>query len=164
MPRPWRPISLKLITLVRPSKSSRVRSLPDKTGYYQEGRDEAQGITGSRQASALNTFVMAVAEANYGRMDKSLRYVNFIASELDKEQPGALPELFDSPDYMYFQDFKSRAMVVQAWSSYVAEWRVVYHFLGIRPQIPNREITIIPASRLPGQPFRSTTCELVVAR
>jgi glycogen debranching enzyme len=94
---------------------------------------------------------MAVAEANYGRMDKSLRYVNFIASELDKEQPGALPELFDSSDYMYFQDFKSRAMVMQAWSSYVAEWPVVYHFLGIRPQIPNREITIIPASRLPGQ-------------
>ena len=59
-------------------------------------------IKGSRQASAVNTGVMAIAEANYGRMDQSLRYVNLIADELDVEQPGALPELFDSPDYTYF--------------------------------------------------------------
>jgi hypothetical protein len=114
------------------------------TGYYQEGQDLSQNIKGSRQASALNTSVMAVAEANYGRMGQSLRYLNFIASELDTEQPGALPELFDSPDYTYFQDFKSRAMVMQAWSSYGVEWPVVYHFLGIRPHIPNREVTVIP--------------------
>jgi hypothetical protein len=114
------------------------------TGFYQEGQDLAQKITGSRQASALNTSVMAVAEANYGRMDESLQYVTFIASELDTEQPGALPELFDSPDYMYFQAFTSRAMVMQAWSSYGVEWPVIYHFLGIRPHISNREVTVIP--------------------
>ncbi len=45
------------------------------TGFYQEGQDSAENITGSRQASALNTSVMAAAEANYGRMDESLRYV-----------------------------------------------------------------------------------------
>jgi hypothetical protein len=114
------------------------------TGFYQEGQDLALNITGSRQASALNTSVMAVAEANYGRMDESLRYVTFIASELDTEQPGALPELFDSPDYMYFQAFTSRAMVMQAWSSYGVEWPVIYHFLGVRPHISNREVTVIP--------------------
>jgi glycogen debranching enzyme len=84
-------------------------------------------IQGSQQASALNTSVMAVAEANYDRMSESLRYVTLIASELDTERPGALPELFDSPDYKYFQDFKSRAMVMQAWSSYGVEWPVIYH-------------------------------------
>jgi glycogen debranching enzyme len=113
------------------------------TGFYQQGQ-ELPLIKGSRQASALNTSVMAVAEANYGRMSESLRYVTFIASELDTEQPGALPELFDSPDYKYFQDFKSRAMVMQAWSSYGVEWPVIYHFLGVRPNIPEREISVLP--------------------
>ncbi|MBV8141327.1 MAG: hypothetical protein JOZ60_04700, partial [Verrucomicrobia bacterium] len=112
--------------------------LTGNTGFYQESRSP------NRQASALNTSVMAVAEANYGRMDESLRYLHFIASELDTEQPGALPELFNSPDYNYFQDFTSRAMVMQAWSSYGVEWPVIYHFLGIRPNIPNREVSVIP--------------------
>jgi len=114
------------------------------TGFYQQGQDPDRGIKGSRQASALNTSVMAVAEANYGRMSESLRYVTFIASELDTEQPGALPELFDSPDYAYFQDFTARAMVMQAWSSYGIEWPVIYHFLGVRPDVPNREILVVP--------------------
>lgn len=114
------------------------------TGFYQQGRDLTRAINGSRQASALNTAVMAVAEANYGRMSESLRYVTFIASELDTEQPGALPELFDSPDYTYFQDFTGRAMVMQAWSSYGIEWPVVYHFLGVRPDIPDHVISVVP--------------------
>ena len=71
------------------------------TGFYQQGQDLPE-IKGSRQASALNTSVMAVAEANYGRMAEALKYITFISSELDTEQPGALPELFDGPDYMYF--------------------------------------------------------------
>ena len=95
---------------------------------------------------------MAVAEANYGRTDLSLRYATFIAKELDLEQPGALPELLPSRDYTYFQPFPSRAMVMQAWSSYGVEWPVVYYYLGIRPDLPQGEISIIPglpsASRL----------------
>jgi hypothetical protein len=87
---------------------------------------------------------MAVAEANYGRTDLSLRYATFIAKELDLEQPGALPELFPSRDYTYFQPFPSRAMVMQAWSSYGVEWPVVYYYLGIRPDLPQGEISIIP--------------------
>lgn len=118
--------------------------LTGTTGFYQQGHDPSRGINGSRQASALNTSVMAVAEANYGRMSESLQYVTLIASELDTEQPGALPELFDSPDYRYFGDFTTRAMVMQAWSSYGIEWPVIYHFLGVRPDIPSREIRVLP--------------------
>jgi hypothetical protein len=66
------------------------------TGFYQQGQ-ELPMIQGSQQASALNTSVMAVAEANYGRMSESLRYVTLIASELDTERPGALPELLTAP-------------------------------------------------------------------
>jgi hypothetical protein len=112
------------------------------TGFYQQGKTAT--TPGNLQASALNTGVMAVAEANYGRMDQSLQYLEFIASELDTEQPGALPELFNSPDYNYFQAFTGRAMVMQAWSSYGVEWPVIYHYLGIRPDVPNGQLTVIP--------------------
>jgi len=77
--------------------------LTGTTGFFQQGQS-LPAIQGNRQASALNTGVIAVAEANYGRMDQSLRYVQFVAVELDVEQPGALPELFDSPDYKYFTE------------------------------------------------------------
>jgi hypothetical protein len=112
------------------------------TGFYQEGQTAT--TPGNLQASALNTGVMAVAEANYGRMDQSLQYLEFIASELDTEQPGALPELFNSPDYDYFQAFTGRAMVMQAWSSYGVEWPVIYHYLGIRPDVPSGQLVVIP--------------------
>ncbi len=116
---------------------------PSSGGFYQQG--SGPNIMGNFQASAVNTGVMAVAEANYGRMDLSLRYATFIAKELDLEQPGALPELFPSRDYTYFiPDFTSRAMVMQAWSSYGVEWPVVYYYLGIRPDLPQGEISIVP--------------------
>ncbi|MBV8098289.1 MAG: hypothetical protein JOZ31_03940 [Verrucomicrobia bacterium] len=111
-------------------------------GFYQQA--ETSTMHGSQQASAVNTGVMAVAEANYGRMDESLKYLEFVASELDTEQPGALPELFDSPDYQYFQAFTGRAMVMQAWSSYGVEWPIIYHYLGIRPDVPNGQLVVIP--------------------
>jgi glycogen debranching enzyme len=115
---------------------------PTSGGFYQQGR--GPNIAGTFQASAVNTGVMAVAEANYGRTDLSLQYATFIAKELDREQPGALPELFPSLDYDYFQVFPKRAMVMQAWSSYGVEWPVVYDYLGIRPDLPQCEISIIP--------------------
>jgi hypothetical protein len=111
------------------------------TGFYQQGQSPA--IKGSRQASAVNTGVMAIAEANYGRMDESLRYVNLIAKELDVEQPGALPELFDSPDYTYFPPFGG-AMVMQAWSSYGIHWPLVELYLGIKPDAPAKTLSVVP--------------------
>jgi hypothetical protein len=116
------------------------------TGFYQQGQS-LPAIQGSRQASAVNTGVMAIAEANYGRMDQSLRYVNLIANELDVEQPGALPELFDSPDYKYFPPFGG-AMVMQAWSSYGIHWPLVELYLGIKPDAPAKSLSVVP--ELPG--------------
>jgi hypothetical protein len=108
-----------------------------KTGFYQ------QAAPGGHQASAVNTGVMAVAEANYGRMDQSLGYVGFVADELDVEQPGALPELFPSPDYAYFPPFGG-AMVMQAWSSYGIHWPLVELYLGIKPNAPARTLSVVP--------------------
>lgn len=116
------------------------------TGFYQQGQS-LPAIKGNRQASAVNTGVMAIAEANYGRMDQSLTYVNLIANELDVEQPGALPELFDSPDYTYFPPFGG-AMVMQAWSSYGIHWPLVELYLGIKPDAPAKSLSVVP--NLPG--------------
>jgi hypothetical protein len=116
------------------------------TGFYQQGQS-LPAIKGNRQASAVNTGVMAIAEANYGRMDQSLTYVNLIANELDVEQPGALPELFDSPDYTYFPPFGG-AMVMQAWSSYGIHWPLVELYLGIKPDAPAKSLSVVPD--LPG--------------
>jgi hypothetical protein len=93
---------------------------------------------------------MAIAEANYGRIDQSLRYVQFVADELDIEQPGALPELFDSPDYTYFSGGNpfGGAMVMQAWSSYGIHWPLEELYLGIKPDAPAKTLAVVPD--LPG--------------
>jgi glycogen debranching enzyme len=118
--------------------------LTGATGFFQQGQTAT--IRGNLQASALNTGVMAVAEANYGRMDQSLRYVSFVANELDVEQPGALPELFDSPDYKYFSGGNpfGGAMVMQAWSSYGIHWPLVTLYLGIEPDAPAGSLSVVP--------------------
>ena len=113
-------------------------SFTGTNGFYQ------QAMPGGLQASAVNTGVMAVAEANYGRMDESLRYVGLVASELDVEQPGALPELFPSPDYTYVLPVFGGAMVMQAWASYGIHWPLVDLFLGIKPNAPARSLSVVP--------------------
>jgi hypothetical protein len=115
-------------------------------GFYQAGVGGGPNGKGDLEASALPSSVMAVAEANYGRVDESLRYVLDIARQLDLEQPGALPEQMPSPGYLPFpfQPFTRRAMVMQAWSSYGVLYPIVHYFLGIQPHMPQRLITVLP--------------------
>ena len=124
------------------------------TGFFQ------QGMKGGFQASAVNTGVMAIAEANYGRMDQSLRYVEFVADELDVEQPGALPELFDSPDYKYFARQPiwrgyGHASLVFLWHSLAAGGVVPWDQAGCsRKNFVGRA----RPARVPGESFRLTIC------
>jgi hypothetical protein len=115
-------------------------------GFYQAGIGGRFNGKGDLEASALPSSVMAVAEANYGRVDESLRYVLAIARQLDLEQPGALPEQMPSPDYILFpfQPLTRRAMVMQAWSSYGVLYPIVHCFLGVQPQVPQRLIVVVP--------------------
>jgi hypothetical protein len=115
-------------------------------GLYQAGEGGGSDGKGDLEASALPSAVLAVAEANYGRVDESLRYVLDIARQLDLEQPGALPEQMPSPGYILFpfQPLIRRAMVMQAWSSYGVLYPVVCYFLGIQPHMPNRSIVVVP--------------------
>jgi glycogen debranching enzyme len=85
----------------------------------------------------LPTGIMAVAEAQYHRMDQALDYSHKIASTFFHGMPGAFSEV--SPDGGCF---------IQAWSSYGIIWPVVHYFLGFRPNVSARSVNFIP--HLPG--------------
>jgi hypothetical protein len=115
-------------------------------GFYQAGGGGGPTGKGDLEASALPSSVMAVAEANYGRVDESMRYALDIARQLDLEQPGALPEQMPSPDYVLFpfHPFPRRAMVMQAWSSYGVLYPITHYFLGVQPHMDQRLLIVVP--------------------
>jgi glycogen debranching enzyme len=115
-------------------------------GLFHTGAGGGPTGAGELKCWTLPTSVMAVGEANYGRLadDQALFYMRSIADELDLEMPGALPEISPSPEYDPFVDFRDRAMFMQAWSSYGVQWPVIHHFLGIRPDAPAGSLTVVP--------------------
>lgn len=116
------------------------------TGLFHTGRGGGPDGEGELRVWTLPSSVMAVGEANYGRLgdDQALFYMHSVADQLDLEMPGALPEIAPSPDYDPFVDFRDRAMFMQAWSSYGTQWPVIHHFLGIRPDVPAGVLEVIP--------------------
>ena len=115
-------------------------------GLFHTGSGGGPTGAGEQKCWTLPTSVMAVGEANYGRLgpNQALFYMRSIAGELDLEMPGALPEISPSPEYDPFVDFRERAMFMQAWSSYGIQWPVIHHFLGIRPDVPTGSLTVAP--------------------
>ncbi|RAP75168.1 glycogen debranching protein [Paenibacillus montanisoli] len=107
------------------------------------GTDEFTGPWGTYlsglyqdQMMTISTGVQAVAEAQYDRMDESLRFVRLIASTFNKRLPGSISEM--SPDYGCF---------VQAWTNYGVTWPIMTYMFGIRPKSYSRELSLRP--RLP---------------
>ncbi len=90
--------------------------------------------------------VMALAEANYGRLgaQQALGYMRAIAALIDLEQPGALPEVAPSPDYDPFIDLTERMMFMQAWATYGISWTIVRCLLGVDAHIPGGRLSVIP--------------------
>lgn len=115
-------------------------------GLFHTGAGGGPTGAGELKCWTLPTSVMAVAEANYGRLadDQAPFYMDSIAEQLDLEMPGALPEISPSPEYDPFVDFRDRAMFMQAWSSYGTQWPVIHNFLGISPDIPARNLSVVP--------------------
>jgi glycogen debranching enzyme len=115
-------------------------------GLFHTGSGGGPTGAGELKCWTLPTSVMAVGEANYGRLgtNQALFYMRSIADELDLEMPGALPEISPSPEYDPFVDFRERAMFMQAWSSYGIQWPVIHHFLGIRPDVPAGSLSVVP--------------------
>ncbi|HWI65505.1 MAG TPA: hypothetical protein VNT75_27050 [Symbiobacteriaceae bacterium] len=95
-------------------------------GMYLSGIDHTHIMT-------INTGVLAVAEAAYGRAEQALAYTRKIASTLSMHMPGGIAEM--SPDYGCF---------VQAWSGYGVAWPVVAHIFGLRPEAHLRRLSVKP--------------------
>ncbi len=81
----------------------------------------------------LPNGIMAVAEAQYHRMDQALHYCHLISSTFSDGMPGAFSEI--APDGGSF---------IQAWSSYGIIWPVVHHFFGFRPHAAARSMRFVP--------------------
>lgn len=115
-------------------------------GLYHTGESGGPDGKGELKCWTLPTSVMAVAEANYGRLgdDQALFYVRAIAKLTNLEMPGALPEIAASPGYDAFADFRERAMFMQAWSSYGIQWLVLHEILGVDPDAGNGKLSIVP--------------------
>lgn len=115
-------------------------------GLFHTGVGGGPDGKGELKIWTVPTSVMAVAEANYGRLGEAQaqRYINGIATQLDLEMPGALPEVVSSPEYDPFSDLGKRLMFMQAWSAYGIHWPVVSHFLGVRPDVPAGVVEVIP--------------------
>jgi glycogen debranching enzyme len=116
------------------------------TGLYHTAKGGGPDAKGEMKVWTLPNSVMAIAEANYGRLDETqaLYYMHAIAEGLDLEMPGALPEILPSPSYDPFVDMQERAMFMQAWSSYGIQWPIMHHFLGVRPNIPEESLYVVP--------------------
>src|SRR5437868_2927083 len=62
------------------------------------------------------------------------------------EQPGAMPEIFPSPDQGANIDrcWTCRSMFMQAWGNYGTAWAVVHQWLGLQPDLGNGELVVVP--------------------
>src|SRR6476619_6501797 len=62
------------------------------------------------------------------------------------EQPGAMPEIFPSPDQGANIDrcWTFRSMFMQAWGNYGTAWAVVHQWLGVRPDLGHGRIDFVP--------------------
>ena len=115
------------------------------------GCDTSRSGTGERKVFTLNTAIMAVGEGNYGRLgpDQQGRYTagnRSLQLPQPDEQPGAMPEIAPSPDYVRSIDQRlvDRAMVLQAWGAYGTAWPVVRQQLGVRPDLGRDRLEVVP--------------------
>lgn len=81
----------------------------------------------------ISTGVQAVSEANYGRTDQALWYVDKIVQTFNRKLPGSISEMM--PDYGCF---------AIAWTSYGIVLPLVQHVFGIQPDAMNKTIVFDP--------------------
>jgi Bacterial alpha-L-rhamnosidase 6 hairpin glycosidase domain len=87
-----------------------------------------------RQAMmTISTGVQAVSEANYGRTDEALWYVDKIVQTFNRKLPGSISEMM--PDYGCF---------TIAWTSYGILVPLIEHVFGIRPDAGRKTIVFEP--------------------
>lgn len=119
---------------------------------------------GERVVYGLTTSIQSVGEGNYGRLgpDEQGRYIHALAETMfsepatggtPDEMPGAMPEIFPSPDQGANIDrcWTCRSMFMQAWGNYGTAWAVVHQWLGVQPDLGRGAVAFVPQVP-PGQP------------
>jgi len=81
----------------------------------------------------ISTGVAALAEANYGRTDQALWYMDKIVETFNRKLPGSMSEMM--PDEGCF---------VIAWTMYGIVLPLVQHVFGVRPDAVNRTVVFDP--------------------
>jgi hypothetical protein len=87
-----------------------------------------------RQAMmTISTGVQAVSEANYGRTDEAMWYVDKIVQTFNRKSPGSIAEMM--PDYGCF---------IIAWTGYGIVLPLIQHVFGIWPDAMNKSVVFEP--------------------
>ena len=81
----------------------------------------------------IATGVQAVAEAEYGRTEEALWYMDRIAETFNRVTPGSISEMM--PDYGCF---------AIAWTSYGIVVPLVEHVFGVEPDATRKTVTFTP--------------------
>jgi hypothetical protein len=130
---------------------------PYNTGLFHTGCTGPPSGQGEKVIYGLGTSIQAVGEGNYGRLGPSQqgRYLNALTQTMlgepatggtPDEQPGAMPEIFPSPDQGANIDrcWTCRSMFMQAWGNYGTTWTAVHQWLGVQPDLGNGRVTVVP--------------------
>lgn len=82
---------------------------------------------------SINTGILALAEARYGRNTQALRFIRALSGSLPYHMPGAISEAL--PDQWCF---------IQLWSALGVSAPAVRFFLGVEPRAGERRLRVVP--------------------
>ena len=132
-------------------------SRPLNRGLFHTACGGGPTGAGEKVIFGLTTSIQSVGEGNYGRLgqDQQGRYTHALAETMfsepatgntPDEQPGAMPEIFPSPDQGANIDrcWTCRSMFMQAWGNYGTAWPVVHQWLGVRPDLGRSRLSVVP--------------------
>jgi hypothetical protein len=130
---------------------------PFNPGLFHTGCGGGANGLGEKVIFGLTTSIQSVGEGNYGRLGagQQQRYTHALAETMfaepatggtPDEQPGAMPEIFPSPDQGANIDrcWTCRSMFMQAWGNYGTAWAVVHQWLGVQPNLGHGRVDFVP--------------------
>jgi hypothetical protein len=130
---------------------------PFNPGLFHTGCTGPPAGQGEKVIYGLTTSIQSVGEGNYGRLGATQqgRYTHALAETMfgepatggtPDEQPGAMPEIFPSPDQGANIDrcWTCRSMFMQAWGNYGTAWAVVHQWLGVQPNLGRGRVDFVP--------------------
>jgi len=130
---------------------------PFNQGLFHTGCTGGPLGQGEEVIFGLTTSIQSIGEGNYGRLGATQqgRYTHALAETMfaepatggtPDEQPGAMPEIFPSPDQGANIDrcWTCRSMFMQAWGNYGTAWAVVHQWLGVRPDLGKARVDFVP--------------------